>query len=181
MSILMCESGGHTDGEMNILGYCTCCAEQYGSRYDFIAVLSDMWNAITSGQHLHSIVAKSAPLHYWTPVPSTFAVSLPPSLHDLLAFHLWSPSFILQFSHVSSITNHSFRCAASPFSPHSMSVGSNTALLCRHSLIPDLLSTYFMVSFILGWKLTSSLLLFLLSLSLSLLCTDLTDYCPAGL
>ena len=42
MSILMCESGGHTDGEMNILGYCTCCAEQYGSRYDFIAVLSDM-------------------------------------------------------------------------------------------------------------------------------------------
>ena len=55
------------------------------------------------------------------------------------------------------------------------------ALLCPHLPIPDLLSMYLMVSFILGWKLTSSLSLFLLSLSLSLLWTDLTDYCPAGL
>ena len=55
------------------------------------------------------------------------------------------------------------------------------ALLCPHPLIPDLLSTYVTVSFILAWKLASSLSLFLLSLSLSLIWTDLTDYCLAGL
>jgi len=55
------------------------------------------------------------------------------------------------------------------------------ALLCPHPPIPDLLSTYLTASFILASKLTSSLSLFLLSLSLSLIWTDLTDYCPAGL
>ena len=42
-----------------------------------------------------------------------------------------------------------------------------SSVLCPHPLIPDLLSTYLMVSFILGWKLTSSQCLFLLSSPLS--------------
>jgi len=143
-----------------------------------------MWNALNT---------KSFPLHtsfYSFPVPSSFAMSLPPSLHDLglFALHLWSPSFILQFSRVSrSLTvlfdvQHLYLLWNKL--PHSLRILSafhisgikHIALQCPHPLIPDLLSTYPMVSLILGGKLTSSLSLFFLSLSLSLLRTDLTDY-----
>ena len=58
------------------------------------------------------------------------SMSLPPSLHDLLTLHLWSPSFILQFSRELMATNRSCSTSVvektSPFSPHSISVGSNT-------------------------------------------------------
>jgi len=113
---------------------------------------------------------------------------VPPCMsYNILAIHLWSPSFILQLSRVSRSLTILFDvqhlCCAINFaflSAFHISRIQHIALLCPHPLIPDLLSIYLMMSFILGWKLTSSISLFLLSLSLSLIWTDLTDYCPAG-
>jgi len=152
-------------------------------------VLTRFWNPCIGLKLRNASNTKSFPpptSFYSFPVPSTFAMTLPSSLHDLLALHLRSPSFILQFSRVSRSLTVLFDvqrlCCGINFpilSAFHISRIQHIALLCLHPLIPDLVSTY-LTSFILGWKLTSSLSLFLFSLSLSLLWIDLTDYCPAG-
>jgi len=65
----------------------------------------------------------------WRPIttsgfdPSTFTMSLPPRLYDLLALHLWSPSFILQFSRVS-------RSLTILFDVQHLHCGINFPILC---------------------------------------------------
>ena len=75
----------------------------------------------------------------------------------MCALHLWSPSFILQFSRIlRSLTvlfDVQHLCCGINFhilSALHISRIQHTALLCPHPLIPDLLSTYLTVSFILG-------------------------------
>ena len=142
-------------------------------------VLTRFWDLCTGLKFRNASNTKSFPLptSFYSfpvfPVPITFAMSLPPSLHDLLALHLWSPSFILQFSRVSRSLTVLFDvqhlCCGINFpilSAFHISRIQHIVLLCPHPPIPDLLSMYLMVSFILAWKLTSSLGLFLLSLPL---------------